>query len=222
MLAAARGLLDQHGYADVSIGQVAARAGVHRPAIYRRWPSKRHPVVDVVADVLGTEPTPDTGDLRADLTAALRAVVGALRDTSLHRVLPALVADLAADPELQRHFLNAVFEPRRDSTAAALTSARARQEIRPASTSISSSTRLPRRSTIAPCSATARSTTRWSSSRWTPCCGRSAPERPAPSWPGIRVVTLWGIVDGERPERECCDGKEVVRSERDSRSARWW
>ncbi|MBF6068787.1 TetR/AcrR family transcriptional regulator [Nocardia farcinica] len=131
VLAAARDLLDQHGYADVSIGQVAARAGVHRPAVYRRWPSKRHLVVDVVADVLGTEPTPDTGDLRADLTAALRALVAALRDTSLHRVLPALVADLAADPELHRHFLGAVFEPRRESTAAALASARARQEIRP-------------------------------------------------------------------------------------------
>jgi AcrR family transcriptional regulator len=131
VLAAARELLDDTGYADLSIGQVAARAGIHRPAIYRRWPSKRHLVVDVVADLLGLHPTHDTGDLRADLTVAMRNLIAALRDTSLHQVLPALVADLANDPALRDHFLANVFEPRRQTTAAALRSAIRRGEIDP-------------------------------------------------------------------------------------------
>ncbi|MFE7802954.1 TetR/AcrR family transcriptional regulator [Nocardia sp. NPDC057440] len=129
VLAAARELLDETGYADLSIGQIATRAGIHRPAIYRRWPSKRHLVVDVVADLLGLHPTPDTGDLRADLTIALRNLVAALRDTSLHHVLPALVADLANDQALREHFLATVFEPRRHTTAIALASAIRRGEI---------------------------------------------------------------------------------------------
>ncbi|AXK88927.1 hypothetical protein DXT66_27795 [Nocardia farcinica] len=55
MLAAARDLLDRHGYADVSIGQAASRRCT--PAgHYRRRPSKRNLVVDVVAHLLGTEP----------------------------------------------------------------------------------------------------------------------------------------------------------------------
>ncbi|MFQ6326487.1 TetR/AcrR family transcriptional regulator [Nocardia sp. CWNU-33] len=129
VLAAARELLDETGYADLSIGQIATRAGIHRPAIYRRWPSKRHLVVDVVADLLGRQPTPDTGDLRADLTIAMRNLVAALRDTSLHQVLPALVADLANDHPLRDHFLATVFEPRRHTTATALASAIRRGEI---------------------------------------------------------------------------------------------
>ncbi|MEV6432697.1 TetR/AcrR family transcriptional regulator [Nocardia sp. NPDC051463] len=129
VLAAARELLDETGYADLSIGQIATRAGIHRPAIYRRWPSKRHLVVDVVADLLGLQPTPDTGDLRADLTIAMRNLVAALRDTSLHQVLPALVADLANDRALRAHFLATVFEPRRRTTATALASAIRRGEI---------------------------------------------------------------------------------------------
>jgi AcrR family transcriptional regulator len=131
VLDAARELLDEVGYADLSIGQVAGRAGLHRPAIYRRWPSKRHLVVDVVAGLLGLRPTPDTGDLRADLTRAMRDLVIALRDTSLHRVLPALVADLAGDERLRAHFLATVFEPRRQTTATALRSAIARGEVDP-------------------------------------------------------------------------------------------
>ncbi len=129
--AAARELLDENGYADLSIGQVAARAGLHRPAIYRRWPSKRHLVVDVVADLLGLQPTPNTGDLRADLTVSMRNLLAALRDTSLSHVLPALVADLANDPELHAHFLATVFEPRRRTTAIALKSAIHRGELDP-------------------------------------------------------------------------------------------
>ncbi|MEV0058883.1 TetR/AcrR family transcriptional regulator [Nocardia sp. NPDC050718] len=131
VLAATREVLDDNGYADLSIGEVATRSGIHRPAIYRRWPSKRHLVVAVVADALGVRPTPDTGDLRADLTVALRDLVAALRDTSLDRVLPALVADLANDPELRAHFLATVFEPRRASTAAALRAGMARGEVDP-------------------------------------------------------------------------------------------
>jgi len=129
VLAAARDLLDENGYAELSIGQVAIRAGLHRPAIYRRWPSKRHLVIDVVAEQLGLEPTPDTGDLHADLTTAMRNLVAALRDTSLHRVLPALVADLANAPDLRTHFLSTVFAPRRRTTA--LRSAIDRGEITP-------------------------------------------------------------------------------------------
>lgn len=131
VLAAARAVLDAEGYARMTIGRVATESGVHRPAIYRRWPSKRHLVVDIVADLLGLEPTADTGDLRADLVSSMRELVVAVRDTSLGRVLPALVADLAADPELREQLWSRVFGPRRDTTARALQSAIDRGEVEP-------------------------------------------------------------------------------------------
>ncbi len=130
VIAATLELLAQKGYAGLSIGSVASMAGIHRPAIYRRWPSKRHLIVDVVVGQMGIHPTPDTGDLRADLIAGITTVVVGLKDTVVGSVLPALVADLAADPELAGAFRESFFEPRRNSTAAVLESARARGEIR--------------------------------------------------------------------------------------------
>lgn len=124
-------LLEEIGYAGTTISQVASRVGVYRPAIYRRWPSKQHLVAEAVASALGQEPTPDTGDLRADLLTGVGTLVDAFTTTSVSRVLPALVADLAGQPELRQEFLNSVFQPRRASTARRLGAAAARGDIRP-------------------------------------------------------------------------------------------
>lgn len=128
--AATVALLGEVGYPALSMGAVAQRAGVHRPAVYRRWPSKRHLVVDAVADGLGLRPTPDTGDLRSDLVAGITTIVDSLAGSTLGRVLPALVADLAADAELAERFRERVFHPRRATTAATLRAAAGRGEIR--------------------------------------------------------------------------------------------
>ncbi len=48
VLQATRDLLVENGYAGTSIDAIATRAGVGRPAIYRRWPSKAHIVHDAV------------------------------------------------------------------------------------------------------------------------------------------------------------------------------
>lgn len=124
-------LLEEIGYAGTTISQVASRVGVYRPAIYRRWPSKQHLVAEAVASALGQEPTPDTGDLRADLLTGAAALVDAFTTTSVSRVLPALVADLAGQPELRQEFLDSVFQSRRAATARRLGAAAARGDIRP-------------------------------------------------------------------------------------------
>ncbi|MFF3572402.1 TetR/AcrR family transcriptional regulator [Nocardia jiangxiensis] len=123
-------LLDEQGYEQLTIGAVASRAGVHRPAVYRRWPSKRHLVVDAVAELMGVTPTPNTGDLRSDLLEGMSTLVRSLSSTPLGRALPALVADLSASAELSDEFRSRVFLPRRESSAAALRSAIERGEIR--------------------------------------------------------------------------------------------
>lgn len=65
---ACRSLLIEVGYTNLTIDGVAERAGVSRPSIYRRWPSK--PVM--LWDLLFTTPEdqvviPHTADLRADV-----------------------------------------------------------------------------------------------------------------------------------------------------------
>ncbi|QNP68670.1 TetR/AcrR family transcriptional regulator [Streptomyces roseirectus] len=131
VLAATLELLAETGYAGLTISQVAARVGVYRPAIYRRWPTKQHLVAEAVVTVLGHEPTPDTGDLRADLVTGIGTLGAAFAAPGMSQVLPGLVADLAGQPELRREFLDSVFRPRRASTARRLRTAVERGDIRP-------------------------------------------------------------------------------------------
>ncbi|WP_206785071.1 TetR/AcrR family transcriptional regulator [Amycolatopsis sp. MtRt-6] len=130
ILAATIDLLSKVGYQQLTMGAVAAEAGVHRPAVYRRWPSKRHLVVDAVARTMGVTPTPNTGDLRRDLVDGMTTLVRSLSGTALGRALPALIGDLASDPELAAEFRRRIFDTRRATTAATLHSAIEHGEIR--------------------------------------------------------------------------------------------
>jgi AcrR family transcriptional regulator len=79
VLDAVRAQLVEHGYDELTVDAVAARAGVHRTTVYRRW----RDVGGLLADVLdaagddGWRPR-DTGDLAGDLTALNQEVHEAL------------------------------------------------------------------------------------------------------------------------------------------------
>ncbi len=68
-------VLFESGFDALSIREIAKRAGVHESSIYRRWGTKANLVSDALASRMGLEvPTPDTGSLREDLLALLRAL----------------------------------------------------------------------------------------------------------------------------------------------------
>ena len=61
------------GYGRLSMQRVAARAGVGKSALYRRWPGKQEMVADAMARLgVPDVPPPDTGSLRADLQSSPR------------------------------------------------------------------------------------------------------------------------------------------------------
>ncbi|MEV5609117.1 TetR/AcrR family transcriptional regulator [Streptomyces sp. NPDC052225] len=78
ILGAARGLLTERGYDRFAIDEVAARAGVAKTTLYRRWPTKDHLLVALVARVQDEVDVADTGDIRHDLTVYLSAVAAGL------------------------------------------------------------------------------------------------------------------------------------------------
>ena len=81
-MAAALELLAERGLAGMSIEEVAARAGVGKATIYRRWSSKGALALDAfLAEFKQQQPLPDTGSLRGDLAAELRAWVRAVTRT---------------------------------------------------------------------------------------------------------------------------------------------
>ncbi|HXD81525.1 MAG TPA: TetR/AcrR family transcriptional regulator [Candidatus Acidoferrum sp.] len=57
------------GYGTASLAEIARRAGVGTPAIYRRWPTKADMAIGIVEHVSEAEAIPDTGSIRDDLVA---------------------------------------------------------------------------------------------------------------------------------------------------------
>ncbi|MFI9817527.1 TetR/AcrR family transcriptional regulator [Saccharothrix variisporea] len=77
LTAATLDLLAEVGYDALTLDAVASRAGVSRPALYRRWPTKLHLVAHAaLAGVPMSDP--DTGDAREDLLALANALVDGL------------------------------------------------------------------------------------------------------------------------------------------------
>jgi len=118
ILDAAAELFVDLGYDGITMEGVAAKAGVGKATVYRRYPAK----VDLamaVAEHLGARkgPVPDTGNVRDDLLALGRAYRRFLTDTETGRAIPAMVAARAQCAELaaaharyveQRHAASAV------------------------------------------------------------------------------------------------------------------
>jgi AcrR family transcriptional regulator len=73
--AATLAALTEHGWNGLTVEDVAARAGVNKTTIYRRWGGREALVADVLLAVSDQQiPLPDTGSLRGDLAAFARQV----------------------------------------------------------------------------------------------------------------------------------------------------
>jgi AcrR family transcriptional regulator len=132
ILRAAVDLLADEGYGGVTMEGVAARAGVGKATVYRRWPCKSALVVDAVTTCRehGVHP-PDTGSARQDLLVFVRSFLNHLRTSDAGRVMPALVAELSRSPELAQAFREGFVQPRRAKVLEAVGRGVQRGEVRP-------------------------------------------------------------------------------------------
>ncbi|MFE9581243.1 TetR/AcrR family transcriptional regulator [Nocardia sp. NPDC006044] len=83
VLDAVRAELTEHGYDALTVDTVAARAGVHRTTVYRRWRDVGGLITDVFAAASDLEWHPrDTGTLCGDLAALNREIQDSLTEES--------------------------------------------------------------------------------------------------------------------------------------------
>jgi AcrR family transcriptional regulator len=130
ILTAARELLLEVGYPGLSMEAVAARAGVSKPTLYLRFPTKGALVFEVVLGKTKALEMPDTGDLRADLRATYEAGVDEVAAPEARAALPILLAELSASPELARIVQSRVLGPEYHRVRNLLEQARQCGEIR--------------------------------------------------------------------------------------------
>ncbi|MFF8971640.1 TetR/AcrR family transcriptional regulator [Streptomyces sp. NPDC014995] len=89
------------GYARMSIEGIARRAGVGKTAVYRRWRSKLHLVLDIVSAIaVQGLPAPETGSLEGDLRVLYEVTSRALRHPVASQIIPDLQAEAARNPEI--------------------------------------------------------------------------------------------------------------------------
>jgi AcrR family transcriptional regulator len=130
--AALRGVAEL-GYDRLTMDDIAARAGVGKAAIYRRWPSKPVVIADAIAHWRrrqGSVEPPDTGSLRGDIEAIV-AAVPEFDDAGLSTIQVIVGVATAAlhDPVLAAALDDLVLSPPRQMIRLLLDHAQARGEI---------------------------------------------------------------------------------------------
>lgn len=105
-------LAEEAGVAGVTIEAVAARAGVGKTTIYRRWPNKERLIIEAMASMKTPVQEPPGVSVREDLEILAKAV----RPGNDPRAdcLWNIFGGATKHPELARQYKQEVIEPRRE------------------------------------------------------------------------------------------------------------
>ncbi len=112
ILQATRELLVEGGVQHLTIEGVAARSGVAKTTIYRRYRDKDDLALSVVLDMVEQVILPELENTRAELVQFVSGAVDQLGSTLMGRVMQGLVSDLAIDPDLASAFQERVVSVR--------------------------------------------------------------------------------------------------------------
>ncbi|MGP3921372.1 TetR/AcrR family transcriptional regulator [Nonomuraea sp. 10N515B] len=120
------------GYAKLSIEAVAARAGVGKHTVYRRWHSRGLLFLDAVLS-LNTEGLDhrDTGDIVADLREVMTKAADLLGRPPWGPLYQDLIGEAQHDPEVAAALNRRFIEPQTANTLTRLKAAKAQGQLAP-------------------------------------------------------------------------------------------
>jgi AcrR family transcriptional regulator len=124
-------LLSEVGFVRVTVADVARRAGVSKPAIYRRWSQKSQLVVEAMVTQMRPGKDSESGSAADDLLALTEQLLSLLTLTPFGRVLPGLVAEMAADAALAASYRDLIIKPNQRQWRAAVERGIASGELSP-------------------------------------------------------------------------------------------
>ncbi len=130
VLTATIAILSEDGYRHLSTTEVARRAGVHKPAVYRRWPTKLELALAAIHRLAPPIADPDTGDVRRDLVDVLLQVASAKQRRPHLELAARLRSDFATEPELASAVRAAIIRPRVAAMRSIIERAQRRGELR--------------------------------------------------------------------------------------------
>src|ERR1700679_1127246 len=107
-------LFAEQGFEGVCVEAVAARAGVGKATIYRRWPNKEELLLAAFGSLKSPYPEPAGVSVRDDLVAMVRVMCSNKADPRKARRYALLLGEGEKYPRLMARYKETVVEPRRD------------------------------------------------------------------------------------------------------------
>jgi AcrR family transcriptional regulator len=124
-------LIVEGGIGGLSVESVAARAGVGKATIYRRWANKDELIEDSLSSLNDAMPDVPPGDnVRDRLVAMVETIRVKSLDTCSGRLMPRMLSYATQHPDLFRMYFDSVIKPRRDRYRMVLSDGIAAGELR--------------------------------------------------------------------------------------------
>jgi AcrR family transcriptional regulator len=131
MVDAALEAVAERGLDGVTCEDVAARAGVGKATLYRRWSGKEDMLIAAFASLKSPLPAPGGVSVRDDLTAMLNAMADDANDPRYAQQFALLHGEGQRYPRLLARYREQVVEPRRDLIRGVLRRGIETGELRP-------------------------------------------------------------------------------------------
>ncbi|HEX8981342.1 MAG TPA: TetR/AcrR family transcriptional regulator [Ktedonobacterales bacterium] len=130
ILDAALHLIAQEGVHGMSVDEVAARAGVSKTTIYRRWPNKDALVIEALTRFKPPLRSFDTGSLRSDIERFLTSLQVMLNEPLIQMLTLRILSEVVGRPEWSRVYFADSISPNFTALSDMIDRARARGELR--------------------------------------------------------------------------------------------
>jgi AcrR family transcriptional regulator len=127
---ATRAVLAEHGFGGATVEAIAARAGVGKATIYRRWPSREALLLGVMSAEVPALVCPDTGSLRDDLVAVFGDLAEQVATAGPASYLSDIIGEAARNPAMAESFQR-IITARRSVCGIAVQRAADRGDLRP-------------------------------------------------------------------------------------------
>lgn len=129
ILQATLDLLGEVGYERMSIEAIAARAGVGKTTIYRRYNSKEELVADAIESLREEISIPDTGSLWSDLDLLIESAAKTTLTPLGRQILALIVSTASSSPKFAQVYWTKYLKPRRQAFRVVIERAKVRNEI---------------------------------------------------------------------------------------------
>ncbi len=113
-------LFGEQGFEGVCVEAVAARAGVGKATIYRRWPNKEELLLAALGSMKSPFPEPEGASARDDLVAMLTVMCADKADPRKARRYALLLGEGGKYPRLMARYKETVVKPRHDAIRAVI------------------------------------------------------------------------------------------------------